>query len=238
MSVLELENVSKRFRRGHREMIVLRNVALSIDAGEVVCVSGGRRSGRTTLLRIAAGIEAPDEGSVRFAGTNLRDASNELQRQLAFGTTRFISPLGTDVIEHVMAPLLAVRVSRDEAGLRAHRALERVGVGEVELMSPDELVPSEVMRVVIARAIVREPRLMILDEPSNGIDALDRDPLLSLIQTIAHESGIAVLLTAGETASVTGADRVLRLSEGELLGRVAPSAADVIQLRRSAEPSA
>jgi len=234
MSLLELAGVGKRYRRGHRELVVLREVSLAIGAGEVVHVTGGRRSGRTTLLRIAAGVESPDEGTVRFAGSELRGASRELRRQLVFANTRFIPPLGSDVIEHVMAPLLAVRVRRDQASLQAHRALERVGAADVSLASPETLIPSEVLRVAVARAIVREPRLVILDEPTNGIDPLERDPLLLLLQSLAHESGIAMLLTGGETASVTGADRVMRLMGGELLGRAASVSAEVVELRRPA----
>ncbi len=234
MSVLELAGVWKRYRRGHRELVVLREVSLAIGTGEVVSVTGGRRSGRTTLLRIAAGVETPDEGTVRFAGADLRGAPRELRRQLVFASTRFIPPLGSDVIEHVMAPLLAVRVRRGQASLQAHRALERVGAADLSLTSPETLIPSEALRVAVARAIVREPRLVILDEPTNGVDTLERDSLLLLLQTIAHESGMAVLLTGGETASVTGADRVMRLMGGELLGRTASASADVVELRRPA----
>jgi ABC-2 type transport system ATP-binding protein len=134
-------------------------------------------------------------------------------------------------------PLRAVRVSSDEAGLLAHRALERVGAADLAFTPPYAWIPSEAVRVSLARAIVREPRLLILDEPTNGVDPIERDPLLSLIQRIAHESGIATLLTAGDTASVTGADRVLRLSDGELLGRSPSPAAEVVELRPSASES-
>ncbi len=237
MSVLALENVSKRYRRGHRELVSLRNVSLEIENGEVVCVSGGRGSGRSTLLRIVAGTERPDEGRVRFAGVELRDASDALRRQIAFCNLRFLPAHGRDACEHVSMPLHAINISQDQAGLLAHRALERVGAADLAFTPPHEWIPSEAVRVALARAIVREPRLLIFDEPTNGVDLLERDPLLSLIQGIAHESGIATLLTAGDTASVTGADRVLRLTEGELLGRVAPAVAHVVELRPPASES-
>lgn len=238
MSVLSLENVSKRFRRGHRELVALRNVSLEIENGEVVCVTGGRGSGRSTLLRIAAGEEPPDEGRVRFVSTDLRDAPDALRKQIAFCNTRFLPAHGRDACEHVAMPLFAVSIGRDEVNLRAHRALERVGAADIAFTPPDAWIPSEVVRVSLARAIVRDPHLVVFDEPTNGVDPLERDPLLLLIQRIAHESGIATLLTAGDTASVTGADRVLRLSDGELLGRAVPAAAEVVELRPPASGSA
>jgi putative ABC transport system ATP-binding protein len=231
MSVLRLEGVSKRYRRGSRELVALRNISMEVQTGEVVCVSGGRGSGRTTLLRIAAGCERPDEGHVHFAEMELSNTSDALRRQIAFCNLRFLPAHGRDACEHVAMPLRAIRVAHDEAGLRAYRALERVGAANLAFTAPHEWIPSEAVRVSLARAIVREPRLLILDEPTNGVDPVERDPLLSLIQQLAHDSGIATLLTAGDTASVTGADRVLRLSDGELLGR-APRTADVVELRR------
>jgi len=238
VALLELEHVNKRYRRGNRELVALRGVSLEIDNGEVVCVSGARGSGRTTLLRVAAGIEAPDEGRVRFAGCDLRTIDHSVRRQLVMCNTRFLRAHGADVTSHVMFPLMAVRVPSDDAGLRAHRALERVGADHLAFESPESLVPAEQIRVALARAIVREPRMMIVDEPTSGVDVLERDPLLSLIQSLAHERGMAVLLSASETGSVTGADRLLRLSEGELLGRTtAAEPADVIELRRRSASS-
>ncbi len=237
MSVLALEHVGKRYRRGHRELVALRDVSLEMESGEVVCVTGARGSGRTTLLRIVAGSEAPDGGRVRFTGIDLHDLAPVQRRQIVVCNTRFLPAHGRDACEHVMTPLLALRLARDEAGLRAHRALERVGAAELAFTSPADWIPSEAVRVALARAIVRGPRLLVLDEPTNGVDAVERDALLTLIRRIAHESGVATLMTAGDTTSVTGADRVLRLSDGELLGRAAPAAADVVELRRPASES-
>lgn len=237
MSVLALENVSKRYRRGHRELVALRNVSMEIENGEVVCICGARSSGRTTLLRILACSERPDDGRVIFSGVDLARTAPALRRQIAFCNTRFLPAHGRDAIEHVMMPLHAVGVSRDEAGLRAHRALERVGAADLSFTAPEAWVPSEELRVALARAIVREPRVLLLDEPVSGVDPIERDPLLSMIQRVTHQSGIATLLTAGETTSVTGADRVMRLSDGELIGRAPRPGADVVELRRPASES-
>jgi ABC-2 type transport system ATP-binding protein len=112
-----------------------------------------------------------------------------------------------------------------------------VGAANLAFTAPATWIPAEELRVSLARAVVREPRVLLVDEPVSGVDPIERDPLLSIVQRIAHESGIAVLLTAGETTSVTGADRVMRLSEGELIGRASRPSADVVELRRPASES-
>ena len=237
MSLLALENVSKRYRRGPRELVVLRNVSAKIEHGEVVVISGARGSGRTTLLRIIAGAERPDDGRVLFADVDLAAATPAARRQIVLCNTRFLPAAGRDALDHVVMPQLAIGVSRDEAGLRAHRALERVGADRLAFTAPEAWIPSEALRVALARAIVREPRVLLIDEPVNGVDLTERDPLLSIIQRVAHESGITTLLTAGETTSVTGADRIMRLSDGELLGRAPRPGAPVVELRRPASES-
>jgi ABC-type ATPase involved in cell division len=238
MSVVALEDVGKRFRRGHRELVALRNVSTEIENGEVVVISGARSSGRTTLLRLVAGTERPDEGRVLFSGVDLAAAAPTLRRQIAFCNTRFLPQHGRDALDHVAMPLAAIGVAREESGLRAHRALERVGADDLAFTAPETWIPSEALRVSLARAIVREPRVLLIDEPVSGVDPTERDPLLSIIQRVAHESGIATLVTAGETTSVTGADRVMMLSDGELLGRSSRrAAAPVVELRRPSAES-
>jgi ABC-type methionine transport system ATPase subunit len=234
VSLLELEHVTKRYRRGDRETDALRDVSLTVETGEVVTISGARGSGRTTLIRIIGGLLRPDGGEVRVAGVELfQQADAALRRQVAVAGQRFLPAHGTRVYEHVMVPLLALGVPTDAASMRAHRALRRAGAEDLALAAPNDLVPAETARVALARAIVREPRLLLVDEPTIGLEPLERDPLLSLIQAIAQESGIATVLTAGETTSVTGADRCLRLSGGTLIGRPAPPPAEIISLRRT-----
>lgn len=238
-TILAVEQISKRYRRGHIEVAALRAVSMVIAAGEVVCVAGARRSGRTTLMRIIAGMERQDEGLVRVAGVEIAEAGDALRRQVAFCNLRFLPAHGRDACEQVAMPLRAMHVSHQDSLMRACRALEQVGAADLAFTPPHAWVPSEAVRVALARAIVREPRLLIFDEPTNGVDPVERDPLLLLIQQTAHESGIATLLTAGDTMSVTGADRVLRLSDGELLGHPPRSADNVVELRQApaSEPS-
>lgn len=237
MSLLVLDSVTKRYTSTRRERIALRDVSLDVAPGEMVAVWGIRRSGKTTLLRVAAGMEAPDEGAVRFDGRDLRESGpGLLGTQIGYCNVNFMAAQGGTVVDHVAVGLLASGVARDRARARADAALARVDASACADLDPRLLDPGELTRIGIARALVAEPRLLLFDEPTSGIDLLQRDPLLELIRSLA-DGGIAVLMAVGE--AITVADRVLSIDDGELRGDVAPQQASVVPLRRSrAERSA
>src|ERR1035438_2507384 len=114
--LLELENVSKRYGRGSRECVALEDVSLQLDAGELVAVWARRRSGRSTLLRIAAGLDKPDEGIVRFEGHGLADkASESLRGSIRFCRKTFRPEAGQIVLEQLMTGQLTRGVPALEA---------------------------------------------------------------------------------------------------------------------------
>jgi ABC-type multidrug transport system ATPase subunit len=236
MSLLELVHATKRFASGQRETIALRDVSLELDAGECLAVYGLRRSGRTTLLRVAAGILPLDAGEVRFEGRPLAQRSRSLGVEIGYCSASFDPAHGGTVAEHVAVALLARGIGRLRARARADAVLARVGAGACANFDPRELHAEELVRAGIARALVTEPRLLLLDEPTNGVDVLERDGLLELLRAIADE-GIAVLMAVGEP--VAGADRVLTLDGGRLRGHALPEPARVVPLhRRRVEPVA
>ena len=237
MTLLELRDVTKRYALGRLERVALRSVSLDVHEGELVAVWGLRRSGRSTLLRVAAGIEQPDEGVVRFDGRDLsaRGAA-QLGSEIGYCSTRFDQAHGPTVLDHVAIGRLAGGAGRNAARAAASRMLERTGAGHCMGFDPRELEPSEAVRVGIARAIATEPRLLMLDEPTSGVDLLERDALLGLLRSLADD-GIAVLTAVGE--AIGGADRVLAIGEGQLRGEAVPEHAPVVPLRRRrVEPSA
>lgn len=239
MSLLLLDRVTKSYVRGRRELTALRDVSLEVGPGEIVGVWGRRFSGRTTLLRVAAGLEPPDEGRVLFEGVDaLEHAEGELRRRVAYCHTSFAPAHAELVVEHVAVPLLAVGTRIDRACTRAQAMLDRVGAGACAELRPHELAQGELVRVVLARALLQQPQLLLIDEPSSGVDLLERDDLLTTLRVIAKDEGVAVLLTASEEAGLSGADRSLELSEGRLVGDALPRSAEVVEFRRHrAEPS-
>jgi putative ABC transport system ATP-binding protein len=244
MALLQLDRVSKRFARGERgvrERVALREISLEIEPGELVAVWGRRRSGRTTLLQIAGGVEQPSEGVVRFDGVALAARSMlGAPGGIGYCNTDFARVLGDSVLEHVAAPLLGANVRVLRAQSEALDALRRVGAADCGELEPAELDHAETVQIAIARAIVTRPRLLLIDEPTDGIPpASHRDGMLALLRSIAHWDGIAVLATVDEATALAGADRALTIDAGELHGETAPVGADVVPLRRHrAEPRA
>lgn len=229
MTLLELEHVSKHYRRG--EHVALDDVSLVIDAGEMVTVWGERRSGRSTLLRVAAGIETPDIGVVRFAGSDLAERKGEMLGGISYCRTVFRPYRGPTVLDQLMASQFARRVPRPVALTCAWQALERVDAKWCAWLRATELKSEETVRVAIARALTSDPRLLVADEPTIGVDLLERDGILKLLRSIADQ-GIAVLTSTGEGTGLLGADRVLSLGKGKLRGEMTPDLAPVTDLSR------
>jgi ABC-type lipoprotein export system ATPase subunit len=233
MPLLSLEWVTKRYVRAGRERTALTEAWLQVDPAELVAVWGRRRSGRTTLLRVAGGLDRPDEGAVRFDGRDLRhDRDGVLGDQIGYVRTSFNAAHGERVVDHVALGMLARGVQLDRARGRADAVLERAGVADCADLGPYELGTAEIARVAIARAMVAEPRLLLVDEPTKGVDLSERDGILTLLRSIADE-GVAVLMTVSEATELSGADRALSIAAGELRGAAAPAEARVVPLRRA-----
>ena len=231
MSLLSIEHVTKRYRRGRLERVAVRDVSLDIEPGELVAVWGARFSGRSTLLRVAAGIESPEEGTVSFEGRDLaRCRDSILGRRIGYCQTGFSSSQRGLVIEHVAAGLLAQRVSPKQTRRRGQELLFRVGAAHCGQLRCHELDGAELARVGIASALATGPAMLVVDEPTSGVDVLQRDPLLALLRSIANE-GTAVLMSAGDAQGLSGADRALTIDNGELHAELAE--AEVVPLRRT-----
>jgi putative ABC transport system ATP-binding protein len=230
LSVLELQHISKRYRHGARDVEVLCDVSLEVYEREVVAVWGPRKSGRSTLLRIAAGIEAPDAGEVRFRGRRLHLGGGAMSGGVAYCKPTARSVEGQLVIEELIAAQLALGVRASGARVRAVSALERAGAGGCEGQRPCELNSAEAVRVAIAKALLAEPALLIIDEPTTSVDAVERDRILELLRSLTGE-GIAILMSLDKGIGLFAADRPLALSEGRLRGPQAPEVAEVLPLR-------
>lgn len=231
--MLELENVSKRYREARRERVVLRDVTLEVRPAELVAVWGLRRSGRTTLLRVAAGVESPDGGEVRFQGRRVTGAGGGvLGGGIGYVHKTLRGNEEQAVLEQVAAIALARGAGFAHARQQARAALQRAGAEHCAAMRINELSGGEALRVALARALCPSPTLLVVDEPTATVRLGERDEILTLLGRLSAD-GLAVLATVSEPDELAGAHRALTLSDGELRGRVSPSLAPVVALRRS-----
>ena len=219
-SVLEFENVAKTHRVGPYDKSLLRGVSLSISAGDVVAIWGSPRSGKTTLLRLAAGLEQPDGGTIRFDGVDLatqsRNAVSGL-RLAAIGLARTDGPCTTElpVLHYVALPLMKSH-GRGSALKRARSVLGWVGATDCADARWGHLADSEKALVSLAHALVREPRLLLVDDVTARLDALQQAEVIGVLHRAAAERRVAILVTCSALSAAVGAHETFTLSQGRL----------------------
>jgi ABC-type multidrug transport system ATPase subunit len=196
---------------------------MTIEAGVSVGVYGTRRSGKSTLLRLAAGIVLPDSGSVRFDGLEMAGMSAGARGRLLRGSIAFMSAEdwrahpGETVIDHVATSLGSEGVTMREARRRAVRILDQLGIGAGGAQEiAASLSLTDRTRVMLARALAREPRLLVLDEPALMPNLGDRDRFYAQLRAAARERGLALLIASEEMAALQGVGVLVSIADGEL----------------------
>lgn len=226
--LLQLSGVTKRYRRGSQELCVLREASLELRCGEVVSVLGMRGGGKTTLLRIAAGMESADAGVVRFAGQDLTALSDSDLSRLLGGQIAWAGRSGPGMpmrmLDYVAMPLL-VGKGRNRPGTRktvytqARAALDRVGAAACAEQHWQSLSDWERALVEIAQAIAGEPALMLVDDLTDALGVRETDELTGLLRSLSRESQLGVLMTVSDAQATLWSDRILTLSGGGTLAQ-------------------
>ena len=220
--LLSFENVSKRYPDGPREIVVLDASSFEIDEGVFTGVWGARRGGKSTLLRLMAGVESPDTGRISFRGRDLAvmpllQRERLLRRDIALMTTEDWHPKSQEtVVEHVALSLGSSTSSMPEARRSARLALDRVGMADHADDLTGCLSLAEKIRVMLARAWVRKPLLLLVDEPATVPSLIERDALYRLLRDLTRESGTTLVVASEEMAPLHGAEVVMSVGDGEL----------------------
>jgi ABC-type ATPase involved in cell division len=219
--LLSFDRVTKRYERRSDEIVALRDVTFDVAEGDFFTVMGSARSGKSTLLRLAAGMLMPDSGTVRVRGRATTDMPRgAIEEMLRHDIGCLLETSGTtlqrEVVEFVAWPLVSDGVRYRIAASRAREMLRRVGAEGCIGAELCELAASELTRVTLAQALLREPRLLLADEPSKTLDPVERDEMLGLLRDTAG-SGVAVVMTAGDATRVTGTTHIASLDRGRLL---------------------
>jgi ABC-type lipoprotein export system ATPase subunit len=220
MTLLAFEQVTKRYHDGGgRQRAVLDGVSFELADGDAVGLWGTRRSGKSTLLRLAAGLEQPDDGVVRFEGRDVArlsrgQRSRLLRKRIGLAPASWQATRNERVVDHVALPILSTGASLHQAGFVARETLERVGaIGRAD-DHVGELSAGERTRVAIARALVRDPALLLVDEPAMTPSPGERDELAALLRTLMGEPGLTVIAASEDLAVVRAAHRMMTIGDG------------------------
>jgi putative ABC transport system ATP-binding protein len=197
------------------------NVSLSIEHGEFVAVRGRSGSGKSTLMNLLGLLERPDSGEYTLKGREVAKLSEEARAAIRNQDIGFVFQLPAllpraSALENVELPLVYAGVFRPERHRRASKALDRVGLADRSHHRPNQLSGGEQQRVVIARALVNDPALILADEPTGALDTHTSDEILSVFEDL-HRDGRTIIVVTHAADVADRAQRQITLHDGRIV---------------------
>lgn len=209
---VELRNVTKRFG----ELTAVDSVSLSIVRGEFLTLLGPSGCGKTTLLRMIAGFDLPDSGSVALGGRDVTSLAPH-QRDVTTVFQHYALFPHLNVFDNIAFGLARRRVRRDEIKRRVAASLEMVRLTGLDKRQPDELSGGQQQRVALARALVVEPRVLLLDEPLAALDLKLRKQMQIELKGLQRRLGISfIYVTHDQEEALTMSDRIVVMNAGRI----------------------
>jgi putative ABC transport system ATP-binding protein len=221
VSLIQIENLSKVYNRGDQPVWALRDVSLTVEAGDFVAIMGASGSGKSTFLNMVGCLDVPSAGRYRLAGIDVANRSDDdlariRNRYIGFVFQSFNLLPRTSALENVEQPMLYAGVKPAERRSRAVTALQRLGLGERMHHLPNQLSGGQQQRVSIARALVNEPQLLLADEPTGALDSQTSHEIMTLFQEL-NADGMTVVLVTHEADVAEWARRIVRFRDGVIV---------------------
>lgn len=219
---VEVRSVTKRYYRGGETVAALENVSLNVKRGELVAVTGASGSGKTTLAHIIGGLITPDDGEVLVNGTTLKKRSDRAMsryrnEQVGFVFQNFSLIPHYTTVENVSVPMIVAGVKPAERERRAEKLLTAVGLSKKFRQRTDKLSGGERQRVSIARALTMQPQIVIADEPTGSLDSQRGMEIITILEKLAAEQNITVILITHDPALAARAHRHVELQDGKIV---------------------
>ena len=228
--VIEVKNLVKTYGKRSTAFTALKDINLTINAGESVAIVGKSGSGKSTLMHLLALLDKPTKGTVEIDGiesTKLRSRKLNQLRNRSFGFVFqqfFMNPNDT-VLSNVMLPLKIAGKRRKERRALAEKALKTVGLSERIKFKANDLSGGQKQRVCIARAIVNNPKILFADEPTGNLDSATGEKVIKLLFDL-NKKGVTLIMVTHDDDLAALCDRQIRISDGKIISDTKKSASE------------
>ena len=217
-TILSGTDLSKKYG----DLEVVKDVSLSIAAGEFVCLVGKSGCGKTTLLSLLSGLEKATSGRIMLNGKEMNGASEDSlalfrRKNVGFIFQSFNLIPTLTAWENVALPLFPLKMTGEERRRRAVELLEKMELGHRIEHLPSALSGGEKQRVAIARALVNNPKVIFADEPTGNLDSSTGDAIMKILNKLHKEEGVAILMVTHEDELAKTAQRLIRMKDGEII---------------------
>ena len=222
-TMIRLEGIKKRFRTKAGELEVLHGVSADIKKGEVFGIIGLSGAGKSTLVRCINLLERPTAGKVWLDGVELTALGDkelrEQRRHMGMIFQQFHLLMQRTALDNVCFPMEISGVPKAKAKERAKELLELVGLADRMESYPAQLSGGQKQRVAIARAIVCDQPIILADEPTGSLDAVNRDRVMDILMDLCNEKGKTLIIVTHDTSVAERCDRIIRMKDGQITDR-------------------
>ena len=220
-ALIEFDGVCKYYQMGDTTVKAADHISMEIQQGEFVAIVGQSGSGKSTCMNIIGCLDVPTDGTYRLDGRDVGKMSrNELaairNEKLGFIFQQYNLLPKLNLLENVEVPLIYAGVPRAERHALAKAALEQVGLGDKLKNKPSQLSGGQQQRVSIARALVRNPPVILADEPTGALDSHTGREVIGMLQQL-HQQGHTVVLITHDNSIAVQAERIIRLEDGRVV---------------------
>ena len=216
MSIVEFKNVTKIYTSGDHELRALDGVNLSLEEGKFIVVLGPSGAGKSTLLNLLGGLDSPTSGTITVGGTDISLYSSDQLARYRATTVGFVFQFYNLIPTLTVYENVALVKQISENALSAREMIERVGLSDHLTQFPAQLSGGEQQRVSIARALAKNPRILLCDEPTGALDSETGVKVLKLLLSMARDFGKTIVIVTHNQNIARMADVVVRVKNGKI----------------------